>query len=91
MLTLFLTALAAAACSCAASRPGFLYYSDFSSMAQPKPYSVTYDNRSVIIEGQRTVFASAGIHYPRFTEGQWDDVLLKAKNNGYNQIQTYFF
>jgi hypothetical protein len=29
--------------------------------------------------------------YPRFTPGQWDDVFLKAKNDGYNMIQTYFF
>jgi beta-galactosidase GanA len=90
-MLLFLTALACAACSCAASRPGFLYYSDFSSMAEPRPFTVSYDNRSIIINGNRTLFASAGIHYPRFTEGQWDDVLLKAKNDGYNQVQTYFF
>jgi beta-galactosidase len=66
---------------------GFLFYSDVAGA----PYSVTYDNRSLFIDGERTIFASAGIHYPRFTEGQWDDVILKAKNDGYNMIQTYFF
>jgi beta-galactosidase GanA len=70
-----------------AVRPGYLFYDD----VKGAPYTVTYDNRSIIVDGQRTLFASAGIHYPRFTEGQWDDVLLKAKNDGYNLIQTYFF
>jgi beta-galactosidase GanA len=72
-----------------ATRPGFLYFSDVSNGTTP--YTVTYDNRSLIVAGQRTIFASAGIHYPRFTPGQWDDVILKAKNDGYNQIQTYVF
>lgn len=71
----------------AIARPGFLFYSDVAGA----PYSVTFDNRSIIVGGQRTLFASAGIHYPRFSPGQWDDVILKAKNDGYNMIQTYFF
>ena len=81
---LFCSALAAAA---AAPRPGFLMYSDVAGA----PYTVSYDNRSLFVAGQRTLFASVGIHYPRFTPGQWDDVLLKAKNDGYNMVQTYFF
>lgn len=36
-------------------------------------------------------FASVGIHYPRFTPGQWDDLFVKAKADGYNMVQTYFF
>ena len=71
----------------AAARPGYLLFSDVAGA----PYTVTYDNRSLFVAGQRTLFASAGIHYPRFTPGQWDDVILKAKNDGYNMIQTYFF
>jgi beta-galactosidase len=47
--------------------------------------------RSVLLNGQRAFFASAGIHYPRFTQGQWDDVLLKVKSDGFNMVQTYFF
>jgi hypothetical protein len=31
---------------------------------------------------------SAGFHYPRFTQGQWDDVFLKAQSDGFNQIQV---
>ena len=72
-----------------AAKPGYLYFSDVSDGSTP--YTVTYDNRSLFVAGQRTLFASAGIHYPRFTPGQWDDVILKAKNDGYNMIQTYVF
>ena len=81
-------ALALLCAAALAERPGFLFFSD---LPAGKPYTVTYDNRSVIVAGQRTLFASAGIHYPRFTPGQWDDVILKAKNDGYNMIQTYVF
>lgn len=72
-----------------ATKPGFLYYSDVTD--GKTPYTVTYDNRSLFIAGERTFLHSAGIHYPRFTPGQWDDIILKAKNDGYNMIQTYVF
>ncbi len=44
------------------------------TLSLPLPFA-----RSVLLNGQRAMFASAGIHYPRFTPGQWDDVLLKVK------------
>lgn len=69
------------------STSGFLQYKDY----EGKPYTVNYDNRSVIVNGDRAFFASVGIHYPRFTPGQWDDLFIKAKNDGYNMVQTYFF
>ena len=75
------------ALSFASPSSGFLRYSDFGG----KPYSVTYDNRSIFLDGQRVAFNSAGIHYPRFTPQQWDDLFLKAANDGYNMIQTYVF
>lgn len=72
---------------CAAATPGYLRYSDFGG----NPFSVTYDNRSLLLNGERSVFASVGIHYPRFSAGQWNDVLLKARADGYNMVQTYVF
>ena len=45
------------------SKPGFLAYTDF----QGKPYSVTYDKRSFMINGQRSLFLSGSVHYPRGT------------------------
>ena len=87
----FIFALLCVIFGVANARPGYLLYSDIATGGGTIPYTVTYDNRSLIVAGNRTVFASAGIHYPRFTPGQWDDVILKAKNDGYNMIQTYFF
>lgn len=37
------------------------------SVSAGKPYNVTYDNRAIIIDGQRRMLISAGIHYPRAT------------------------
>ena len=87
-----LCALVAAGTRAAAAAPrssaaGFLRYGDFAGQA----YNVSYDKRSLLINGERSYFASVGVHYPRFTEGQWDDIFLKAKNDGYNMVQTYFF
>ena len=59
----------------ATAAPNYLSYADFRGKG---PYTVTYDNRSISVGGHRTLFHSAGIHYPRFTVGQWDDVFLKA-------------
>ena len=82
-------ALAGVAGSVLASRgsSGYLQYADYAGA----PYTVGYDNRSLIVGGDRGYFASVGIHYPRFTPGQWDDLFVKAKRDGYNMIQTYFF
>lgn len=32
-----------------------------------KPVNVTYDQRALVIDGQRRMLISAGIHYPRAT------------------------
>lgn len=90
MLCVFLVALgvvSALAFSEAPGLGGFLKYTDFAGSA----YTVAYDNRSLFLNGQRAAFNSAGIHYPRFTPQQWDDLFLKASNDGYNMIQTYVF
>lgn len=55
------------------------------------PYQVTYDNRSLFINGSRTLFFSFGMHYPRTTAAMWYDLLAKAKADGYNMVQTYVF
>lgn len=80
-------AAAAAEQPARSSTAGFLRYADFAG----EPYNVSYDKRSLLVNGERSYFASVGVHYPRFSEGQWDDIFLKAKNDGYNMVQTYFF
>ncbi|KAK4429296.1 Beta-galactosidase 3 [Sesamum alatum] len=53
--------------------------------------SVTYDNKAVIINGQRRILLSGSIHYPRSTPDMWEDLILKAKNAGLDVIDTYVF
>ncbi|KAL3721335.1 hypothetical protein ACJRO7_033776 [Eucalyptus globulus] len=45
--------------------------------------NVTYERRSLIIDGQRKLFISASIHYPRSVPG--------AKEGGANTIESYVF
>ncbi|KAE8008752.1 hypothetical protein FH972_005235 [Carpinus fangiana] len=52
---------------------------------------VTYDGRSLIINGKRELLFSGSIHYPRSTPEMWPDLISKAKHGGLNNIQTYVF
>ncbi|KAL3613950.1 hypothetical protein CASFOL_042024 [Castilleja foliolosa] len=52
---------------------------------------VTYDGRSMIINGTRELLFSGSIHYPRSTVSMWPDLIAKAKEGGLNVIQTYVF
>ncbi|KAK8582514.1 hypothetical protein V6N13_069291 [Hibiscus sabdariffa] len=52
---------------------------------------VTYDARSVIINGKRELLFSGAIHYPRSTPDMWPDLMQKAKRGGLNTIETYVF
>ncbi|KAK3038358.1 hypothetical protein RJ639_031454 [Escallonia herrerae] len=56
-----------------------------------KPFNVTYDHRALIIDGQRRILISAGIHYPRATPQMWPDLIMKSKEGGADVIQTYAF
>ncbi|GAB4853797.1 Beta-galactosidase 1 [Ancistrocladus abbreviatus] len=53
--------------------------------------SVTYDRKSLIINGQRRILLSGSIHYPRSTPEMWPDLIQKAKDGGLDVIQTYVF
>ncbi|KAK6246529.1 hypothetical protein SCA6_009619 [Theobroma cacao] len=52
---------------------------------------VTYDGRSLIIQGQRKLLFSGSIHYPRSTPEMWPSLITKAKEGGLDVIQTYVF
>ncbi|KAF8406609.1 hypothetical protein HHK36_008698 [Tetracentron sinense] len=52
---------------------------------------VTYDGRSLIINGKRELLFSGSIHYPRSPPEMWRQILAKAKHGGLNVIQTYVF
>ncbi|KAG6653492.1 beta-galactosidase 13-like [Carya illinoinensis] len=53
--------------------------------------NVTYDGRSLIINGKRELLFSGSIHYTRSTPEMWPDLISKAKHGGLNVIQTYVF
>jgi len=55
------------------------------------PSSITFDGRSLFINGKRELIFSGSIHYPRVPVALWDSVLDKAKEGGLNAIQTYVF
>ncbi|KAF3447015.1 hypothetical protein FNV43_RR12195 [Rhamnella rubrinervis] len=53
--------------------------------------NVTYDGRSLIIDGQHKILFSGSIHYPRSTPEMWPSLIAKAKEGGIDAIQTYVF
>lgn len=52
---------------------------------------ITYDNKGIIINGQRKLLISGSIHYPRSTPEMWGDLIRKAKVGGLDVIDTYVF
>ncbi|CAI0393170.1 unnamed protein product [Linum tenue] len=52
---------------------------------------VSYDGRSVTINGQHRILFSGSIHYPRSTPQMWPSLISKAKEGGLDVIQTYVF
>ncbi|KAL9414814.1 hypothetical protein AB3S75_043137 [Citrus x aurantiifolia] len=53
--------------------------------------SVTYDNKALIINGQRRILLSGSIHYPRSSHEMWEGLIQKAKDGGLDAIDTYVF
>ncbi|KAL2329060.1 hypothetical protein Fmac_022487 [Flemingia macrophylla] len=56
-----------------------------------KKKPVTYDGRSLIIDGRRELLFSGSIHYPRSTPEMWPEILDRARHGGINVVQTYVF
>ena len=57
----------------------------------PVGSSVTYDQRSFLIDQKRLLILSGSIHYNRVLPSDWDRVLKLARGLGLNTIQTYVF
>ena len=74
-----------AACS---SAPSLLHYHDVRGSGG---YRVSYDNRSFIIDDQRTLLLSGAVHYPRVEAGEWSEVFRKMYLDGLNTVQTYIY
>eukprot|EP01084_Bolivina_argentea_P266161 451348_1 len=71
----------------AAETGAFLHYKDLGG----KPYTVTADERSWIINGKRTLLLGGSVHYPRLSPGQWKNILTKMVNDGLNEAEVYVF
>ncbi len=52
---------------------------------------VTYDNKSLLVNGNRVWLTSGSMHYWRTPHQSWRDRLEKAKSYGLNCIQTYVY
>ncbi|CAK7354696.1 unnamed protein product [Dovyalis caffra] len=53
--------------------------------------NVSYDSRSLIINGERNLLISAAIHYPRSVPAMWPELIKTAKEGGVDVIETYVF
>ncbi|KAG8075440.1 hypothetical protein GUJ93_ZPchr0006g45255 [Zizania palustris] len=61
------------------------------AVASPANADVSYDHKSLVINGQHRILMSGSIHYPRSTPEMWPDLIQKAKDGGLDVIQTYVF
>lgn len=52
---------------------------------------VTFDERSVLVDGKRKLLSCGEIHYPRSTRAMWPVLLERSKALGLNTIATYVF
>ncbi|XP_039030398.1 beta-galactosidase 5-like [Hibiscus syriacus] len=53
--------------------------------------TITYDKKSILINGKRRILISGSIHYPRSTPDMWESLIHKAKEGGLDVIDTYVF
>ena len=53
--------------------------------------SVTYDSRSIKIDGKRTLLISGEIHYARLPRAEWASVLDESVACGLNTVACYIF
>ena len=51
--------------------------------------TITADNRSLIVNGKRVMWAMGEFHYSRYPESEWRQELLKMKAGGINIIASY--
>ena len=52
---------------------------------------VSFDKRSLIVNGKRELILSGAVHYPRSTPSMWPRILRECKRAGLNTIETYVF
>ena len=53
--------------------------------------SVTWYEKSFVIDDKRTFLIGGSMHYPRSSAVEWKPILQSMKDNGINILQTYVF
>ena len=85
--------LAAAVALVALSLPGCLAASGLMTYdaVRGQAYNVSFDGRSLLLNGERTIFLSGAVHYPRATPAMWPTLAGTASRFGLNMVETYAF
>ena len=66
---------------------GMIWYHEVAASG----YTVTYDERSFLINDNRTIILSGSVHYPRSTPGMWDHIFEEMVKDGLNAVEIYVF
>ena len=54
-------------------------------------FSISYDQRSLLINGKRKLILSGAMHYSRSSPEQWERILRLTRDAGINTVETYVF
>ena len=68
-------------------KTGVIRYHDVAGSS----YTVSYDERSFLINDTRTIILSGSVHYPRSTPGMWDHIFEEMVEDGLNAVEIYVF
>jgi beta-galactosidase len=75
------------------SAAALLYQAGHNAFSQPSNSGgrVSFDERSVIVDGRRRLLTCGSVHYPRSTRAMWPIILERSKALGLNTITSYVF
>lgn len=72
-------------------RPAVAESFDMGSARNPEGNTITLDNLSLMLDGQRWMPVMGEFHYARYPENEWREELLKMKAGGVDVVSTYVF
>ena len=58
---------------------------------QGRPYNVSYNQRSMLVDGKPVLLLSGSAHYTRSTPAMWPSIFAKMKAAGLNAVESYVF
>lgn len=75
------------------SAAALIYKAGYNAFAQQANTAghVSFDERSVIVNGQRRLLTCGSVHYPRSTRAMWPVILERSRALGLNTITSYVF